>query len=189
MPGPDGGKGGKFLLLPPGYAGTVPDGHYVYRSGTNNVFIFLRSFYSDPKDTKPAVDRIKQVKIHPLGQQATAKAMEFPDASGKSLNMLPRSDASAFQQIKDLLDTEGAALAEPDWLGMLNGIGIAAGKPEQNADGSTDVFIGPKAPAGKERNWLATASGRGFFAILRLYLPEEAALNGSWKPSDIQKIQ
>jgi hypothetical protein len=38
LPGPDAGKGGKFLLLPPGYKGDVPDGYYVYRSGTNNVF-------------------------------------------------------------------------------------------------------------------------------------------------------
>src|SRR5580704_4015512 len=37
--GPDQGKGGKFLILPPGYKGPVPDGYYVYRSGTNNVFI------------------------------------------------------------------------------------------------------------------------------------------------------
>ena len=34
--GPDAGKGGKFLMLPPGYKGTVPEGYFVYRSGTNN---------------------------------------------------------------------------------------------------------------------------------------------------------
>jgi hypothetical protein len=45
LPGPDGGAGGKFLLLPPGYKGDVPEGYYIYRSGTDNVFIFLRSFY------------------------------------------------------------------------------------------------------------------------------------------------
>ena len=44
LPGPDAGKGGKFLLLPPGYKGEVPEGYFVYRSATNNVFIFLRSF-------------------------------------------------------------------------------------------------------------------------------------------------
>ena len=38
------GKGGKFLLLPPGYNGTIPDGHFPYRSQTNNVIIFLRGF-------------------------------------------------------------------------------------------------------------------------------------------------
>jgi hypothetical protein len=38
--GPDGGKGGKFLLLPPGYKGAVPQGYFPYRSATNNVFVF-----------------------------------------------------------------------------------------------------------------------------------------------------
>ena len=49
--GPDRGKGGKFLILPPGYKGAVPKGYFVYRSGTNNVFIFLRGFYEDGRIT------------------------------------------------------------------------------------------------------------------------------------------
>jgi len=44
-------------------------------------------------------------------------------------------------------------------------------KPVQNADGSTDLYLGPKAPQGKEGNWLATVPGRGYFAILRLLRP------------------
>jgi hypothetical protein len=53
--GPDAGKGGKFLILPPGYKGQVPAGHYVYRSGTHNVFVFLRSFYTKTRKTcRPA---------------------------------------------------------------------------------------------------------------------------------------
>jgi hypothetical protein len=62
-------------------------------------------------------------------------------------------------------------------------------KPVQNADGSTDLYLGPKAPAGKEANWLATVPGRGYFAILRLYGPTEAAINKSWKPSDIEAVK
>ena len=53
LPGPDAGKGGKFLVLPPGYDGEVPEGYYVYRSGTNNLFIFLRAFYQDPANLSP----------------------------------------------------------------------------------------------------------------------------------------
>src|SRR5512140_1591976 len=45
--GPDQGQGGKFLLLPPGYTGDVPEGYFLCRSGTNNVFVFLRAFYAD----------------------------------------------------------------------------------------------------------------------------------------------
>ena len=62
-------------------------------------------------------------------------------------------------------------------------------KPVQNADGSIDLYFGPKTPNGKEGNWLATAPSRGFFAILRLYGPTEAALNKSWKPGDIEKVK
>jgi len=62
-------------------------------------------------------------------------------------------------------------------------------KPTQNSDDSTDVFFGPKAPAGKEANWLETVPGKGYFAILRLYGPTEAAIDKSWKPSDVEPIK
>lgn len=352
--GPDGGKGGKFLLLPPGYKGAVPEGYFVYRSGTFNVFIFLRSFYQDPKVLGPAVALVEQSKIYPLNGKETAKPMEFPDASGVQANMLPVSDGSAFDQLKQLVDNEDSTLADSDWLGMLASIGIAKGqpfnpdaktrtildraaktgykmsrvvayennvsglsllvypdrrcwlnpfadgtaanpggskdmawrkvngaypylaldariwmfsnyyslspgmlsqnpgqgakyaiafndsdganlsggsnyritlppnipaanfwsvtlyeaenasglangqpfpslgsrdKPAANADGSTDIFLGPKAPEGKTGNWLATVPGKGYFIIIRLYGPTEAALNSTWKPGDIEKVK
>ena len=351
LPGPDAGKGGKFLLLPPGYTGTVPEGYYVYRSGTNNVFIFLRGFYQDPKNLAPAVSLIEQSKVYPLGGKATAKPMVFPDASGIPVNMLPISDGSAFDQLKKLLDSESAGLADTDSLGMLaalgiikgqpfnpdsptraildraaktaykmsrvvgfqetlndgslrvfadrhwvnpldnisptgprnildltwknlpggyrdldariwfftnyyslspgmlskipgkgaaymiaftdgagdalsggssyrltlpanipaanfwsvtlyeaeNGSGLANGQPfpslgsrdlpEKNADGSTDLFFGTTAPEGKTSNWLATVPGKGYFAIIRLYGPTEAAINKTWKPGDFEKLK
>ena len=61
-------------------------------------------------------------------------------------------------------------------------------KPAQNADGSTDLYLGPKAPEGKQGNWLATVPGKGYFAILRLYSPTEAAINKRWKPGDIERV-
>jgi hypothetical protein len=350
LPGPDAGKGGKFLLLPPGFKGSVPDGHYVYRSATNNVFVFLRSFYQDPENLTPAVALVEQSKIYPLNGRETAKPMRFPDASGVPANMLPRSDATAFDQLKSLVDSEGAHLADADGLGMLASIGIVKGKqfspdsdtraildraartgykmsrvigfqdrvsgrdfrvypdrhwlnpmadatpddpssgfdlgwnrkdggyldldtriwfftdyysispgmvsqipgkgakymiaftdshgaplsgrakyrlqlppnipaanfwsvtlyeaenasglangqpfpslgsrdkPTPNPDGSTDIYLGPETPTGKQENWLSTPSGKGYFAILRLYGPTEAALNKSWKPGDIERV-
>jgi len=62
-------------------------------------------------------------------------------------------------------------------------------KPALNADGSTDLYLGPSAPEGKSGNWLATVPGKGYFAILRLYSPTEAAINKSWKPGDVEKAQ
>src|SRR5499427_8314476 len=75
LPGPDEGKGGKFLILPPGYKGAAPPGYFVYRSGTYNVFVFLRSFYQDPKNLTPAVQVMEATKIYPLKGKVTAKPM------------------------------------------------------------------------------------------------------------------
>ncbi|WP_338830046.1 DUF1254 domain-containing protein [Bradyrhizobium sp. 27S5] len=108
--GPDAGKGGKFLILPPGYKGEVPQGHFVYRSGTNNVFIFLRGFYEDPKNLTPADAHLEKTRIYPLNGETGAKAMKFPDASGIQVNMLPMSDGSAFEQLKRLVDS-GATIS------------------------------------------------------------------------------
>ena len=76
--------------------GEVPDGYYVYRSGTFNVLVFLRGFYQDPKNLTPAVEHLEKTRIYPLKGESTAKPMKFPDASGVPANMLPISDASAF---------------------------------------------------------------------------------------------
>jgi hypothetical protein len=62
-------------------------------------------------------------------------------------------------------------------------------KPAQNADGSTDLYLGPQSPSGKEANWLPTVPGKGYFVILRLYGPTEAAFNKSWRPGGVEKIQ
>ena len=127
--GPDQGKGGKLLLLPPGYQGEVPEGYFAYRSGTNNVFVFLRAFYADPGDLQPPVDLIGKTRIYPL--EGDARPRQFPDASGVPVDMLPISDASAFDALKALVDAEGPHLADPDWMGMLAGLGIIKGEPFQ----------------------------------------------------------
>lgn len=348
--GPDQGKGGKFLLLPPGYQGKVPKGYFVCRSGTNNVLVFLRAFYADAGNLGPTIDLIEKARIYPL--KGKAEPMKFPDASGVPANMLPASDFAAFAQLKKLVDSEGPQLADPDWMGMLAGLGIVKGEPfhpdprtrgildraaktayrmsrvmafdervsgrsirvypdrhwvnpmadataerpsgkldlswrrvdrggaldvdlrpwffsnyyavspgmlsqipgkgafyviaftdsdgvalsggthykvnlpkdvpaanfwsvtlyeaenaaglangqpfpslgsrdqpVQNADGSTDLYLGPKAPQGKEKNWLATVPGKGYFAILRLYGPTGPALARNWKPGDVINIK
>jgi hypothetical protein len=128
LPGPDQGKGGKFLIVPLGYDKPVPDGYFVYRSATNNVFVFLRSFYQDPKNLAPAVAVMEHSRLYPLGGEATARPMQYPDASGVPANMLPISDGSVFDQLQLLVDGETDNLADPDWLGMLASLGIVKGK-------------------------------------------------------------
>src|SRR5262245_12835907 len=67
--GPDKGKGGKYLFLPPGYAGEVPDGYFVVKSPTCSVSYGVRGFKVDGK-TDQAVALMKQIKVYPLAKAA-----------------------------------------------------------------------------------------------------------------------
>ncbi|MFM7677113.1 MAG: DUF1214 domain-containing protein [Synechococcus sp.] len=57
---------------------------------------------------------------------------------------------------------------------------------QKNADGSFDVYFGPKAPAGKESNWIQTVPGQTWFTILRLYGPLDPWFNQTWRPGEIE---
>ncbi len=72
-----------------------------------------------------------------------------------------------------------------------NGVGLSSfDKPtmKQNADGSVDIYFGPNAPAGFEKNWVTTA-GKNFFLIFRLYGPEKTFFDKSWKLPEVEKVQ
>jgi hypothetical protein len=58
-----------------------------------------------------------------------------------------------------------------------------------NADGSVDIYMGPKAPAGQESNWIHTPSGKSWFPWFRFYGPEKALFDKSWRMPDIEKVK
>jgi hypothetical protein len=60
--------------------------------------------------------------------------------------------------------------------------------PEINADGSVNIYFGPKAPTGKEKNWIETTPGKGWTGIFRLYGPLEAFYKQTWKLSNIELV-
>jgi hypothetical protein len=53
----------------------------------------------------------------------------------------------------------------------------------------TDLYFGPNAPSGHEGQWIKTQPGHGWFAYIRIYGPEAAAFNGSWKPGDFEEVK
>jgi hypothetical protein len=55
-----------------------------------------------------------------------------------------------------------------------------------NADGSVDLYFGPQAPPGKEKNWIQTIPGKGWNTLLRLYGPLEPFYNKTWRPGEIE---
>lgn len=101
--GPDKGKGGKYLILPPGYAGAIPDGYFVAKSRTFGNLLFFRTFLKDG-DPKPGVDSVKaNLKVYPLAQAANPPAMRFVNISGKAFNTIGPGDYSAFEFVNRMI--------------------------------------------------------------------------------------
>ena len=59
---------------------------------------------------------------------------------------------------------------------------------QKNADGSVDIYFGPKAPAGKESNWVPTDPARKFELMFRLYAPTKALFEKTWKLPDVELV-
>ena len=58
-----------------------------------------------------------------------------------------------------------------------------------NSDGSIDLYFGPKAPTGLEKNWIPTVSGKGWFTYFRLYAPLEPYFDRTWPLPDIERVK
>ena len=338
--GPDQGKGGKYLLLPPGYTGTEPDGYFVVKLPTHHNLMFLRG--SIAQGLAPAVENIKSgLKIYPLSRADDPPATEFIDFSGKSYSTIVTRDLRFYEGLNQVVQEEPIDAIGPEMRGTLAAIGIVKGQPfkpdarmqkllteaatigaataraityqprisgveiypdsdsawtmayankntsftadgamnldarvlfyynatgvtpamamtragsgsdygiayldankqafdgskiyklhlppnvpvnnfwavtiydtqtrsllqtdqqfptlgsqnkglEKNADGSYDIYFAPKAPQGKEDNWLQTVPGKSWFAILRMYGPLEPWINKTWRPSEIEPVK
>ena len=84
LPGPDKGKGGKYLILPPDYSGDVPAEFFAYRSRTYGVFVFWRGFFKDPKQLEEPVAVMEQTRIYPLGKRSEREADGIPERLGST---------------------------------------------------------------------------------------------------------
>jgi hypothetical protein len=126
--GPDKGKGGKYLLLPPDYTDTVPDGYFVVKSDTYNNLMFLRGSIAD--GLAPAVENIKsKLKIYPLSNAENPTPTEFVNFSGTSYSTLVNNDVSFYEDLNALVQVEPIDAIDSEARGLLASIGIVKGKP------------------------------------------------------------
>jgi len=126
--GPDRGKGGKYLVLPPGYKGEVPKGYFVLRSATFGNLFFWRGFLVNG-DPKPAVESSKKfTKVYPLAQAKNPPVMKFLNVSGKAFNTIHANDVTFFEEVNHLVQEEPNEALNAEMLGLLASIGIEKGK-------------------------------------------------------------
>jgi hypothetical protein len=333
--GPDKGKGGKYLFLPPGYEPKVPDGYFIIKSPSYRVWVMMRG-WGDVGTGDKAANYFKQnLKVYPLA--SGPRKASYINTAGMGLNSLAPEDGSAFEMLNEIIQYEPTELFGPEQLGRLATLGIIKGKPfnpdarmrcildqgaklgtamcraivyasrEQeikywpsrhwekmflynttferngvtdidartlwhyqaivvspnlisttpgagtaylttfrddegkfldggknyrlrvganppvknfwavtaydpttrslldaggnrnksvgsrekpiaNSDGSVDVYFGPKAPAGKEKNWVPTNPNKGFFLVFRFYGPLKGYIEKTWVLNDLEQI-
>jgi hypothetical protein len=150
VPGPDRGQGGRYLIVPPGYSGELPEGgYYVFRSRTYLHWWFGRMFLTNKSDPKPAVEAIRKfMKIYPyepggvgtpiaeflagearLGRITPPPPTVFHEGTSKVMNTIPPNDWSYFEMLNEVVQREPASALDPELMGPIAAIGIVKDKP------------------------------------------------------------
>lgn len=131
--GPDRARGGLYLLLPPNYEGPRPEGYFTFESKTYNVLLFFRTIMKkgDGKpDPAPAVANAEQTRVYPLwAPEKEVKPMQFPNASGKRVNMMYPTDNTYWTKLKEFVDYEPVSAIDLELRGVLASMGIIKGEP------------------------------------------------------------
>ncbi len=126
--GPDKGKGGKFLMLPPGYKGEIPEGYIVAHCPTFNNLVFWRGFNVDG-DSRLAADGIKKTfKLYPFGKEDSESKVTFVNGSGKEMNTIHANNFSFYEEINQVVQEEPSEAMDAEMLRALAYTGIKKGR-------------------------------------------------------------
>jgi len=132
-PGPDQGRGGKYLILPPDYKGAVPkdkkDGgqYYVARSPSYVNAVVLRGFLKDGKPDAASKSFREGLKIYSLSKAANPPKMEFINTSKVPLNTVHANNFEFYNELDHVIQKEPLELFEPELRGQAAAIGIRKG--------------------------------------------------------------
>ena len=140
-PGPDKGKGGKYLILPPDYEGELegPIGgmaqvingetYFVAKSTSYVNWVALRGCLVDGKPDAAAKMWRDGLEIYPLAKAANPPAMEFISATGKSFNTVHAKNFEFYEELHNVIQREPVEMLDPELRGLFASIGIEKGKP------------------------------------------------------------
>ncbi|WP_202332959.1 DUF1254 domain-containing protein [Mesorhizobium sp. L-8-3] len=185
--GPDRARGGLYLLLPPDYDGEIPQGYFSFKSKTYNVMLFFRTVMgkgATAPDPKQAVALAEQTRIYPLwASEKDTKPMEFPNGSGKRIQMMYPVDNEFWAKLKAFVDYEPVSAIDPELRGVLASIGIVKGQPFEPTAKQQELL--KKAVETAPRMILATRQlgrpdGRELYYKDRQYVNQWAGATSEW---------
>jgi hypothetical protein len=133
LPGPDAGKGGKHVILPPGYEGKVPNGYYSGTATTNHVLLLVRAI-PPAGDRLAAIEKLKTVKMYPLKDPSAASQVTWFEIGDKHEDFTPvpwEKTLDYWKELAEVIQNEPPYEAYRMEYGLLAGLGIQKGKPFQ----------------------------------------------------------
>ncbi len=152
LPGPDAGKGGKHLLLPPGYKGEVPSGYHVGRAGSYKVLVAIRSLPVNG-DVDGAMAALRSIKIYPLSSAADPQLVKYTDITQKPMDgtcLRWEDNLQFWEKLHDVVEAEPVVGEFRAMSGLLMALGIEKGKPFA-PDARMKEILERAAKAGREQ--------------------------------------
>ena len=129
IPGPDQGKGGKYLIVPNDYQGELPtDGYFVVRSPSYVNLVILRGFLVDGKPNAASKMFREGFKVYPLAKAGNPPPMEFINSSKVSFNTVHANDFEFYTELDHVIQKEPLDFIDVELRGLAASIGIRKGK-------------------------------------------------------------
>ena len=139
--GEDKGAGGKYLFLPPGYSGPVPEGYFGIRSSTYRITLAFRAIQLGGATVADATAYTKLIKMYPLSEAASPMPTRFVDLRPLTAQTMPFYDIQALKDIHDIISVEPVQPRDKVMMGMLATIGIEPGKPFDPPEGKLKLAM------------------------------------------------
>ncbi len=124
--GPDGGKGGRYLILGPGQKAPTGGGYRVIQSPTTSVFVAFRVLDPDPAKAKALLARFR---MYPLKDKDHPTPTRFLTPEGRSWSQVPPSGIAYWQRLADAIQSEPVQPRDRIIMAMLKPLGIAKDHP------------------------------------------------------------
>jgi hypothetical protein len=158
--GADKGKGGKYLILPPGYKGTKPEGYIPLQSDVFGGFMLFRANFKSRSDSDIAASIAygKRMKVYPLAQAKSPPATVFTDLKDVEFDSTIRYDASFFDHLNRIVQNEPWLARDRAMIDQLKSLGIEKGKPFDPNDATKAIMASAVREAGA---WLETKYDAG----------------------------
>ncbi|MFN9373907.1 MAG: DUF1254 domain-containing protein [Planctomycetaceae bacterium] len=126
--GPDKGAGGKYLILGPDDPMIEPEGYYVFRSPTVNIWSAHRALDPDAAKARALIDGLK---IYPYRQRENPPPTRHVSPNGRKWSGTQPRGLAYWEGLAKIINEEPVHERDRMIMGMLQPLGIEKGKPFQ----------------------------------------------------------